>query len=69
MASNKSVDFPQGQLNEKEMVRMEIQAVLNEFYAKQNQLAQNGNTNGLVHSNQIFTDGFLQPKCYQTVAL
>uniref|UniRef100_A0A4W5RKE0 Kinesin family member 15 n=1 Tax=Hucho hucho TaxID=62062 RepID=A0A4W5RKE0_9TELE len=46
-AKNEEIQKLKGQLNEKEMVRMESQAVLDEFYAKQNQLAQNGNTNGL----------------------
>lgn len=55
MASNKSVDFPQGQLNEKEIMRMEIQVLLDQFYTKQNQLAQNENTNWLVHSNNLFS--------------
>ena len=56
MASNKSVDFRQGQLNEKEIMRMEIQVLLDQFYTKQNQLAQNENTNWLVHSKSlIFT--------------
>lgn len=39
--------FSQTQLSEKEMVRMEIQALLDKFYTKQNQMTQNGNNNGL----------------------
>ncbi|XP_064784239.1 kinesin-like protein KIF15-A isoform X7 [Oncorhynchus masou masou] len=46
-AKNEEIQKLKGQLNEKEMVRMEIQAVFDELYAKQNQLAQNGNTNAL----------------------
>ncbi|KAK6304480.1 hypothetical protein J4Q44_G00250660 [Coregonus suidteri] len=44
-AKNEEIQRLKGQLNEKEIMRMEIQALLDQFYTKQNQLAQNGNSN------------------------
>lgn len=43
---------PQTQLTEKEMVRMEIQALLDQFYTKPD---QNGNKNGLSLFIQSFS--------------
>ncbi|KAG7238511.1 hypothetical protein INR49_030784 [Caranx melampygus] len=42
-AKNEEIQRLKTQLTEKEMVRMEIQALLDKFYTKQNELAQNGN--------------------------
>ncbi|XP_064784232.1 kinesin-like protein KIF15-A isoform X2 [Oncorhynchus masou masou] len=58
-AKNEEIQKLKGQLNEKEMVRMEIQAVFDELYAKQNQLAQNGNTNADV-LNEAIHQNFLR---------
>ncbi|XP_029569252.1 kinesin-like protein KIF15 [Salmo trutta] len=44
-AKNEEIQRLKGQLNEKEIMRMEIQVLLDQFYTKQNQLAQNENTN------------------------
>ncbi|KAM4625881.1 kinesin-like protein KIF15 [Polymixia lowei] len=44
-AKNEEIQRLKTQLNEKEIVRMEIQALLDHFYCKQNQLEQTGNTN------------------------
>lgn len=38
---------PQMQLTEKEMIRMEIQGLLDQFYTKPSQKMPNGNTNRL----------------------
>ncbi|XP_029900940.1 kinesin-like protein KIF15 [Myripristis murdjan] len=45
-AKNEEIQRLKTQLNEKEIVRMEIQALLDQFYTKQNNLEQTGNTNG-----------------------
>uniref|UniRef100_A0A3B4XAL5 Kinesin family member 15 n=1 Tax=Seriola lalandi dorsalis TaxID=1841481 RepID=A0A3B4XAL5_SERLL len=45
-AKNEEIQRLKTQLTEKEMVRMEIQALLDKFYTKQSQLSENGN-NGL----------------------
>uniref|UniRef100_A0A8C7RE03 Kinesin motor domain-containing protein n=1 Tax=Oncorhynchus mykiss TaxID=8022 RepID=A0A8C7RE03_ONCMY len=51
-AKNEEIQRLKGQLNEKEIMRMEIQVLLDQFYTKQNQLAQNENTNWLaIHQN------------------
>lgn len=50
---------PKVQLNEKEMVRMEIQALLDQFYTKQ---SQSGNNNGL----SLFAESF-SPKIHQII--
>uniref|UniRef100_A0A8C7D704 Kinesin family member 15 n=1 Tax=Oncorhynchus kisutch TaxID=8019 RepID=A0A8C7D704_ONCKI len=44
-AKNEEIQRLKGQLNEKEIMRLEIQVLLDQFYTKQNQLAQNENTN------------------------
>lgn len=38
---------PQTQLTEKEMIRVEIQSLLDQFYMKKKQLSQDGSTNRL----------------------
>ncbi|XP_037603237.1 kinesin-like protein KIF15-A [Sebastes umbrosus] len=45
-AKNEEIQRLKMQLTEKEMVRIEIQALLDQFYNKQSQLTQNGNNNG-----------------------
>ncbi|KAM7403058.1 hypothetical protein PAMA_003808 [Pampus argenteus] len=47
-AKNEEIQRLKTQLTEKEMVRMEIQALLDQFYSKQSQLTQNGDTNSEV---------------------
>ncbi|XP_022606678.1 kinesin-like protein KIF15 [Seriola dumerili] len=42
-AKNEEIQRLKTQLTEKEMVRMEIQALLDKFYTKQSQLSENGN--------------------------
>uniref|UniRef100_A0A672ZNQ4 Kinesin family member 15 n=1 Tax=Sphaeramia orbicularis TaxID=375764 RepID=A0A672ZNQ4_9TELE len=45
-AKNDEIQRLKTQLTEKEMVRLEIQALLDQFYTKQSQMTQNGNSNG-----------------------
>ncbi|XP_042356608.1 kinesin-like protein KIF15-A [Plectropomus leopardus] len=45
-AKNEEIQRLKTQLTEKEMVRIEIQALLDQFYTKQSQLTPNGNKNG-----------------------
>ncbi|KAM3871379.1 kinesin-like protein KIF15 [Diretmus argenteus] len=52
-AKNEEIQRLKTQLNEKEIVRMEIQALLDQFYIKQNPLEQNGNTTGEVLNEAI----------------
>ncbi|KAM7375859.1 hypothetical protein PAMP_005625 [Pampus punctatissimus] len=52
-AKNEEIQRLKTQLTEKEMVRMEIQALLDQFYSKQSQLTQNGDTNSEVLINAI----------------
>uniref|UniRef100_A0A4W5RBZ9 Kinesin family member 15 n=1 Tax=Hucho hucho TaxID=62062 RepID=A0A4W5RBZ9_9TELE len=53
-AKNEEIQRLKGQLNEKEIMRLEIQVLLDQFYTKQNQLAQNENTNWLaIHQNVL----------------
>uniref|UniRef100_A0A6Q2X000 Kinesin motor domain-containing protein n=1 Tax=Esox lucius TaxID=8010 RepID=A0A6Q2X000_ESOLU len=53
-AKNEEIQRLKAQLTEKEIVRIEIQSLLDQFYTKQNQLAQNGNANELVlHQNVL----------------
>ncbi|XP_071767078.2 kinesin-like protein KIF15 [Centroberyx gerrardi] len=52
-AKNDEIQRLKTQLNEKEIVRMEIQALLDKFYTKQNQLDQTGDTNGEVLNEAI----------------
>ncbi|XP_069571062.1 kinesin-like protein KIF15 [Brachyistius frenatus] len=52
-AKNDEIQRLKTQLNEKEMVRMEIQALLDTFYTKQNQLTQTGNNNGEEFSEAV----------------
>ncbi|XP_010877142.1 kinesin-like protein KIF15-A [Esox lucius] len=47
-AKNEEIQRLKAQLTEKEIVRIEIQSLLDQFYTKQNQLAQNGNANDVV---------------------
>ncbi|XP_034015546.1 kinesin-like protein KIF15-A [Thalassophryne amazonica] len=47
-AKNEEIQRLKMQLNEKEMVRLEIQGLLDQFYTKQTQLHQNGTTNSEV---------------------
>lgn len=51
----------QTQLTEKEVVRMEIQALLDQFYTKQNQQMQNGKSNRL----SLFILSFCHLLAYQ----
>uniref|UniRef100_A0A3P9BKP8 Kinesin family member 15 n=1 Tax=Maylandia zebra TaxID=106582 RepID=A0A3P9BKP8_9CICH len=55
-AKNEEIERLKTQLSEKEMVRMEIQALLDKFYTKQNQMTQNGNNNGLTFKHSILKD-------------
>uniref|UniRef100_A0A3P8QQT3 Kinesin motor domain-containing protein n=1 Tax=Astatotilapia calliptera TaxID=8154 RepID=A0A3P8QQT3_ASTCA len=58
-AKNEEIERLKTQLSEKEMVRMEIQALLDKFYTKQNQMTQNGNNNGL-KLNEAFKHSILK---------
>ncbi|XP_039992248.1 kinesin-like protein KIF15-A [Xiphias gladius] len=53
-AKNEEIQRLKTQLTEKEMVRMEIQTLLDKFYTKQSQLTQNGN------SSEEFNDAIKQ---------
>uniref|UniRef100_I3KW60 Kinesin family member 15 n=1 Tax=Oreochromis niloticus TaxID=8128 RepID=I3KW60_ORENI len=55
-AKNEEIERLKTQLSEKEMVRMEIQALLDKFYTKQNQMTQNGNNNGLTFKHSILKE-------------
>uniref|UniRef100_A0A668ASW8 Kinesin family member 15 n=1 Tax=Myripristis murdjan TaxID=586833 RepID=A0A668ASW8_9TELE len=61
-AKNEEIQRLKTQLNEKEIVRMEIQALLDQFYTKQNNLEQTGNTNGLSPFIQSILPPILQVK-------
>lgn len=58
-AKNEEIERLKTQLSEKEMVRMEIQALLDKFYTKQNQMTQNGNNNG-EELNEAFKHSILK---------
>uniref|UniRef100_A0A672IJE1 Kinesin family member 15 n=1 Tax=Salarias fasciatus TaxID=181472 RepID=A0A672IJE1_SALFA len=51
-AKNEEIERLKMQLSEKEMMRMEIQALLNEFCIEQSHSTQNGNQNGLSASEE-----------------
>uniref|UniRef100_A0A3Q0T992 Kinesin family member 15 n=1 Tax=Amphilophus citrinellus TaxID=61819 RepID=A0A3Q0T992_AMPCI len=57
-SKNEEIEWLKTQLTEKEMVRMEIQALLDKFYTKQNQMTQNGN-NG-EELNEAFKNSMLK---------
>ncbi|XP_030574853.1 kinesin-like protein KIF15 [Archocentrus centrarchus] len=57
-SKNEEIEWLKTQLTEKEMVRMEIQALLDKFYTKQNQMTQNGN-NG-EELNEAFKNSILK---------
>uniref|UniRef100_A0A8C7D6I1 Kinesin family member 15 n=1 Tax=Oncorhynchus kisutch TaxID=8019 RepID=A0A8C7D6I1_ONCKI len=68
-AKNEEIQRLKGQLNEKEIMRLEIQVLLDQFYTKQNQLAQNENTNWfvsyfhqLIFATQVWGNVYL-PDC------
>ncbi|XP_067470314.1 kinesin-like protein KIF15 [Thunnus thynnus] len=52
-AKNEEIQRLKTQLTEKEMVRMEIQALLDQYYTKENQPTQNGKTNSEVMIESI----------------
>uniref|UniRef100_A0A6Q2X4H1 Kinesin motor domain-containing protein n=1 Tax=Esox lucius TaxID=8010 RepID=A0A6Q2X4H1_ESOLU len=56
-AKNEEIQRLKAQLTEKEIVRIEIQSLLDQFYTKQNQLAQNGNANDLSKSQNFSETG------------